>query len=527
MTSPGETRGSFGLSWPPTVNQALLTVSLILSYVICLATYRLYLSPLAKIPGPKLAALTSLYAGYHDLYRGGQYVWVIEEMHKKYGPIVRIRPDVLHVNDPDYIEQIYTRAQGSRREKYKTTLRLLRTPGAILGTKDHDLHRSRRAVLNPFFSMQNVRRLEPIIQQTLLNLFSRLEKWGHMDVPAPMNTAYKATTKDIIHAYAFGDGEKCLEMDDLNEAFFESMAPVWTNHLGTYFPIIIEIMNILPPRLVTMIMPRVAFFVRFVQGLNVQIETIRNAKDQPDGRTIFHEILRADIPDSEKSSKRLSQEAMILLIAGMETTAQTLTALTYHLLSNPPILRRLKQELELAMPDPNQLPIASKLDSLPYLNAVIQEGIRLHPGVSIRQDRVAPDQDLFYQSPSGKNYVIPAGTAVGMTAPLLNRLENLYPSPHSFSPERYLSNPGLTRYQLAFSKGTRQCIGMNLAYTELQCIIAGIFRRYDVYNSSKERQSGPTLELFQTGREDVDMACDFVTTAPKPGSSGVKLVVRL
>lgn len=113
--------------------------------------------------------------------------------------------------------------------------------------------------------MQNVRRLEPIIQQTLLNLFSRLEKWGHMDVPAPMNTAYKATTKDIIHAYAFGDGEKCLEMDDLNEAFFESMAPVWTNHLGTYFPIIIEIMNILPPRLVTMIMPRVAFFVRFVQ----------------------------------------------------------------------------------------------------------------------------------------------------------------------------------------------------------------------------------------------------------------------
>lgn len=58
---------------------------------------------------------------------------------------------------------------------------------------------------------------------------------------------------------------------------------------------------------------------------------------------------------------------MILLIAGMETTAQTLTALTYHLLSNPPILRRLKQELELAMPDPNQLPIASKLDSLPYL----------------------------------------------------------------------------------------------------------------------------------------------------------------
>lgn len=114
-----------------------------------------------------------------------------------------------------------------------------------------------------------------------------------------------------------------------------------------------------------------------------------------------------------------------------------------------------------------------------------------------------------------------------MTAPLLNRLPSLYPSPNTFSPERYLANPGLTRYQLAFSKGTRQCIGMNLAFTELQCIIAGIFRRYDVYDSSNNRQSGPTLELFETSREDVDMAYDFVTTAVKLESKGVKVIVRL
>lgn len=112
-----------------------------------------------------------------------------------------------------------------------------------------------------------------------------------------------------------------------------------------------------------------------------------------------------------------------------------------------------------------------------------------------------------------------------MTAPLLNRLPSLYPSPNSFLPDRFLSNPSLSRYQLAFSKGSRQCIGMNLAYTELQCITAGIFRRYDVYDGSGT-QSGPTLELFQTSREDVDMACDFVTTAAKVGSRGVRVLVR-
>lgn len=74
-------------------------------YVVGLAVYRLYFSPLAKFPGPKLAgmgcippvrrrlvltrrltiALTTWYAGYHDLIRGGQYVFVVEEMHRKYG----------------------------------------------------------------------------------------------------------------------------------------------------------------------------------------------------------------------------------------------------------------------------------------------------------------------------------------------------------------------------------------------------------------------------------------------------------
>jgi cytochrome P450 len=113
-----------------------------------------------------------------------------------------------------------------------------------------------------------------------------------------------------------------------------------------------------------------------------------------------------------------------------------------------------------------------------------------------------------------------------MTAPLLNRLESFYPSPRSFLPERYLDNPSLTRYQLAFSKGSRQCIGINLAYTELQCIIAGIFRRYDVYDNSREHQIGPTLELFETSREDVDFANDYVTVAVKEGSNGVRLVIR-
>lgn len=55
------------------------------AYLIGLVIYRLYLHPLAKFPGPKLAAITLWYEFYHDVVRGGQYVFKIDELHKTYG----------------------------------------------------------------------------------------------------------------------------------------------------------------------------------------------------------------------------------------------------------------------------------------------------------------------------------------------------------------------------------------------------------------------------------------------------------
>lgn len=107
-----------GVAKPKMLSAALLIANAL--FLVSRIVYRLWFSPLAHIPGPKIAgqkhsllarfqiivsiALTSLYCAYHDIIRGGQYVWVIEAMHQKYGPVVRIRPDVVHVNDPSFIE---------------------------------------------------------------------------------------------------------------------------------------------------------------------------------------------------------------------------------------------------------------------------------------------------------------------------------------------------------------------------------------------------------------------------------------
>lgn len=66
------------VSWP-------VIVGSIVFYFVSVAIYRLYFHPLARFPGPKLAALTRLYEGYYDVIENGQYKFKIGELHKRYG----------------------------------------------------------------------------------------------------------------------------------------------------------------------------------------------------------------------------------------------------------------------------------------------------------------------------------------------------------------------------------------------------------------------------------------------------------
>ena len=188
------------------------------------------------------------------------------------GPVVRIRPDVLHVNDPGFIEVLYTQSPKHRRERYKTVTNDMHAPGSVLATTDHDLHRKRRAVLNPYFSMQNVRRLEPIINQTVTDLLHRMDEWAKLEAPVIMNTAYRAATLDIIRAYAFGTGKKCLEMEDCNAAFFDIMTPQRVSHLSEYLYYVVVLMAKLPLRILCLLVPRMSEMETFLEVRDPELD---------------------------------------------------------------------------------------------------------------------------------------------------------------------------------------------------------------------------------------------------------------
>lgn len=178
-------------------------------------------------------------------------------------------------------------------------------------------------------------------------------------------------------------------------------------------------------------------------------------------RTIVHEIFDSNLPPEDKTVERVFSDVATVTGAGFETTASVLRLITYYVYSNADILERLRAELAEAAARSSStdgLIELHTLERLPYLTAVLMEGMRLSPALATRLQRIAPDRDLIYDK-----WRIPAGTPVGMTVLLMHTDEKLYPDPKRFDPERWVNPEARKKAEKTyapFSRGTRICLGM-------------------------------------------------------------------
>jgi cytochrome P450 len=110
-----------------------------------------------------------------------------------------------------------------------------------------------------------------------------------------------------------------------------------------------------------------------------------------------------------------------------------------------------------------------------------------------------------------------------MSCGLIHFNPTIFSSPYSFLPDRFLQDKHLDRYLLSFSKGSRQCAGINVAYTQLYLCVSGLFRRYGAKSCP-----GPEgyLELFETDRGDVELRHDFFVPYGRMGSKGIRVTVE-
>jgi cytochrome P450 len=120
-----------------------------------------------------------------------------------------------------------------------------------------------------------------------------------------------------------------------------------------------------PDKYIVSLMPQLGILIHWQKDIKIQVAEVMNApKEQKD--TIFHSLRDNDLPPSEKDLHRLADEGEILVAAGSETTAKTLSITAFYIIKTPQVFERLRKELTTIMPQSTSTPTWTALEQLPY-----------------------------------------------------------------------------------------------------------------------------------------------------------------
>ena len=261
------------------------------------------------------------------------------------------------------------------------------------------------------------------------------------------------------------------------------------------------------------------------QDLIKQASTVIASKGIPQEKeapTVLDAVYTSPLlGNEEKTLVRLLAEAQAVIGAGTETTGNTLSVFTYHVLARPSILQRLKAELADGAVDrtgSSELMEYRTLERLPYLQACVKEALRLATGVSSRLPRVNRTASTTYTTSTGRSYTFAPNTVISMSILDLHYNEEIFTDCATFNPDRWLKN-GEARLQrmerafVPFGRGARQCIGLDLAKQEITLMTGNLFHQFN-------------LELFGTTARDVSIVHDYFAPWGPDDSKGVRIVAK-
>ncbi|KAI0199505.1 cytochrome P450 [Astrocystis sublimbata] len=481
-----------------------------------LMIHRIYVHPLRRCPGPKLAVVAnSSWEFYWNYYRNGELIFEIERLHRLHGPVIRVGPNALHVSDPGVFQDI-TRASSSF-AKDADFYQAISIPGTLIGETDPARHRLRRKMLNPAFTGSRVQELAPDVLEKTEQLMARFEEAFNRSVPICINAAVKAFTMDIISQIVLGTDLECVTDPNFDNEFNHYLEAAfkigWT---ATAFPIISALAMKVVSYTTLSIFPLPIIALKRVSTclnslLNSRIGTyLLTFSLMQNCLRMTHQYLRrsnedysaSSVPSSRRSPvidrlidasamdgsnplnlEELNDELVMLLIAGNDTTSHALIFGIYKICSIPAVRERLTRELRDEFPSITDKITYDRARSLTYLTAVIKEILRLGNPLPGRLPRTVPAAGY-----SLHGHLLEPGVSIHTSAYILNRQPEIWTEPNKFNPDRWIGPDAsrLDKHLATFYKGSRQCLGKELAWCELWVLLANLFRRYRIepYNTT-------------------------------------------
>jgi cytochrome P450 len=197
-------------------------------------------------------------------------------------------------------------------------------------------------------------------------------------------------------------------------------------------------------------------------------------------RDIFHYLFSSKDPETGLglSEQKLQADASLLIAAGSDGVALTVSAALFYLLRNPATLDILTKELQSAFSHVDEVSRA-KMNELPYLQAVLEEAMRLAPSVPSAFPREVLDGGIKID-----DLHVPAGLTVGVSAYAIHHNEAYYPDSFAFQPERWLGDKDEVRLArnafLTFGAGPYNCIGKNVAILASKLVLAKLIFAYEI-----------------------------------------------
>ncbi|QSZ33683.1 hypothetical protein DSL72_005254 [Monilinia vaccinii-corymbosi] len=446
-----------------------------LTTVLILNRYLVW-SRLCHVPGPRLAPFSNYW-----MLRGaltGKFPQILNDVCEIYGPLARIGPNDLICSDPDVIRRMSSAKSGYRRSNFYSSFSFIPDRYNMLSTTDEKIHADLKAKTAAGYSGKDVENLEQSIDRQI-NAFIGLIERKYLSTPAefrPVDFARKIQylTLDATTDTAFGKAFGCIGQDDDMYGYIKTINQLLPAAvIAGIFPWLVTLSRsfICKPFLPTE--KDESGFGKLMQvGNNIVAERFgESKKTQNDmlGSFVAHGL----------SEEEARSESLLQVIAGTETTATAISAILLYITTSSSCYTALQAAIDDSI---NGGKISSPVTdaearAIPYLQAVIKEGLRIFPVVGGILPKVVPEGgDII------NGFKIPGGTNISLCPIAIAHSKATFgPDADIFRPERWLEVKDHDRLRkmnltadLVFGSGKWTCSGKNLAMMEMGKVLVEV-----------------------------------------------------
>ncbi|KAK4216870.1 cytochrome P450 [Rhypophila decipiens] len=444
--------------------QIFTAISLLaFTYCSARAIYNAYFHPLAKYPGPKLAAMSSLWWVYASL--SGRYPWIIEKVIKKYGHVVRIGPNQLVFLTPQAAKDIYLAQEKNMELFVQVGYDALDTgDGGISGETSPARHREIAKKLAPAFSNRSLKTKEAVIHQYLDLFVRRLAEHGGDD-GVELNRWTNWLGLDMAAALTYrADMGHLREMKDSPTltAVLRCNLMVMMSQITRKLPLLLPLQFLCIPPSVLFLFPKLIKIHAQNVKHRIETHTATMASSGTDSRHV--DYLDQLLGSNPKQLLHIENVSSQLLLATWQPLTSQFYAIILSLISSTKTLDHLTTEIRTTLQTYQSITLDS-VSSLKYLSAsrgnIPIDGLHVPKGTICQIAYFAAQRHPDYFT-DGKEF----------------RPERWLPPTHPLYDERYKDDD--LKVSKPFSQGPRGCPGGAIARGVISLFVAKLLWRFDL-----------------------------------------------